>query len=301
MKKLMSTLVAVAAGLVLALPVFFGPVFAGPAFADDFKSDRIVVTTTGEGADVVLIPGLSSSAAVWDTTVQAVLGYRYHVIQVKGFAGVPAEANASGPVVAPVAEEISRYIVSEKLNRPVVIGHSMGGSIGLMIAARHPSLVSKLMVVDMMPFMGAMFMPNATPQSVTPIATQIRDGIMNVSPANRQATAEQTIAGMIKTETFRPAAVKAALDSDPATSGEAMFELITTDLRPELANITMPLRVLWVLPAGAPITAEQMAGFYQMSYANAPDASLRQIPDSYHFIMFDQPEVFQAELKAFVQ
>jgi len=42
MKKLISTLVAVAAGLALALP----------AFAGDFKSDRIVVTTTGDGADV---------------------------------------------------------------------------------------------------------------------------------------------------------------------------------------------------------------------------------------------------------
>ena len=291
MKKLISTLVAVAAGLALALPVFAG----------DFKSDRIVVTTTGEGADVVLIPGLSSSAEVWDTTVHAVPGFRYHVIQVKGFAGVPAESNSSGPVVALVAEEIARYIASENLNRPVVIGHSMGGSISLMIATRHPGIVSKVMVVDMMPFMGAMFMPNATPQSVTPVATQIRDGIMNASLANRQAMAEQTIAGMIKTDTFRPAAVKAALDSDPATSGEAMFELITTDLRPELANIKVPLRVLWALPPGAPVTAEQMADFYQMSYANAPNASLHQIPDSYHFIMYDQAELFQAELKAFVQ
>ena len=291
MKKLISTLVAVAAGLALALP----------AFAGDFKSERIVVTTKGEGADVVLIPGLSSSAAVWDTTIHALPGFRYHVVQVKGFAGVPAEANASGPVIAPVAEEVARYMVSEQLNRPVVVGHSMGGSISLMIAARHPGLVSKLMVVDMMPFMGAMFMPNATPQSVTPVAMQIKDGIINASLADRQAMAVQTIAGMIKTDTYRTAAMKASLDSDPVTSGEAMFELITTDLRPELANIKVPLRVLWALPPGAPVTAEQMADFYQMSYANVPNASLRQIPDSYHFIMYDQPELFQAELKAFVQ
>ncbi|MBP2158698.1 MULTISPECIES: alpha/beta fold hydrolase [Asticcacaulis] len=291
MKKLISTLAAIAAGLALALP----------ACAGDFKSDRIIVTTTGEGKDVVLIPGLSSSASVWDTTIQALPGYRYHVVQVKGFAGVPAEANATGPVVAPLAEEVARYIVSEKLDRPAVTGHSMGGTVGMMVAARHPGLVSRLMVVDMIPFMGAMFMPNATPDSVAPIAGQIRDGIRNAPAAGRQATAEQTIAGMIKTEAFRPAAIKHAMDSDPATSGQAMYELITTDLRPELANIKVPLRVLWVLPPGAPITAEQMAGYYQMSYANAPNASLRQVTDSCHFIMFDQPELFQAELKTFIQ
>jgi pimeloyl-ACP methyl ester carboxylesterase len=291
MKKLISKLAAIAVGLALALP----------AFAGDFKSDRIIVTTTGEGADVILIPGLSSSASVWDTTVKAVPGYRYHVIQVKGFAGFPAEANAAGPVVAPVAEEIARYIVSEKLNRPAVAGHSMGGSVGMMMTARHPGLVSRLMVVDMIPFMGAMFMPNATPQSVEPVAAQIRDGMINAPADMRLKTMEQTIGGMIKTESFQAAAMKHALDSDPATSGRVMYELITTDLRPELVNIKVPLRVLWVLPPSAPTTAEQMAGYYQMSYANAPTASLRQVTDSYHFIMYDQPEVFQAELKAFLK
>jgi pimeloyl-ACP methyl ester carboxylesterase len=37
-----------------------------------------------------------------------------------------------------------------------------------------------------------------------------------------------------------------------------------------------------------------------MSYAGAPQAVLRRIPDSYHFIMLDAPERFQAELKAFL-
>lgn len=291
MKKLISTLAALAAGIALALP----------AFAGDFKSDRIVVTTTGEGADVILIPGLSSSASVWDTTVQAVPGYRYHVVQVKGFAGFPAEANATGPVIAPLAEEIARYIVSEKLDRPAVTGHSMGGSVGMMVAARHPGLVSRLMVVDMIPFMGAMFLPNATPQSVAPVAAQIRDGIANASADTRLATMKQTIAGMIKTESFHTAAIKQSVESDPVTSGQVMYDLITTDLRPELVNIKVPLRVLWVLPPSAPLTAEQMSGYYQMSYATAPNVSLRQITDSYHFIMYDQPEVFQAELKAFLK
>ena len=59
-----------------------------------FTSDRISVETRGSGPDVVLIPGLTSSPRAWESTVAAVPGYRYHLVQVAGFAGAPAEANA---------------------------------------------------------------------------------------------------------------------------------------------------------------------------------------------------------------
>ena len=72
-------------------------------------------------------------------------------------------------------------------------------------------------------------------------------------------------------------------------SGQGLYDLVVTDLRPDVANIHVPLTVLYVLPAGAPLTAEQMDGFYRLSYAGAPQAVLRRIPDSYHFIMLDQP------------
>jgi pimeloyl-ACP methyl ester carboxylesterase len=55
------------------------------------------------------------------------------------------------------------------------------------------------------------------------------------------------------------------------------------------------------VPANAPVTEAQLTQFYRLSYANAPQAVLKNIPDSYHFIMLDQPAVFAAELKAFLK
>lgn len=142
----------------------------------EFASERINVVVRGSGPDVILIPGLSSSRDVWNTTAAALEGtHRVHLVQVNGFAGAPVGANGDGDVAAPVAEEIARYISENHLDHPAAIGHSMGGSIGMMLAARHPDAVGKLMVVDMFPFMGAMFGgPGATAESVTPIADQIR-------------------------------------------------------------------------------------------------------------------------------
>jgi pimeloyl-ACP methyl ester carboxylesterase len=282
----------------LLLPIAAVAAAAPPA---PFASDRLSVEVVGSGPDVVLIPGLSSSPQVWQGAVAAVPGYRYHLVHVAGFAGKPAGANSSGAVVEPVAEEIARYIRERKLKKPAIVGHSLGGAWAIMIAGRHPELASKVMVVDMLPFLGAMFGgPTATPESVRPIAEQMRSGIASSQGEARRKQIEQTIAGMVRTEAARPAIVEHSLASDPAASAQAMYDLITSDLRPDVAKIKVPLTVLFVTPAGAPVTDAQMEQFYAMSYAGAPQAVLRRIPDSYHFIMLDAPERFQAELKEFL-
>jgi len=275
------------------------PAEAGrPAFA----SERIGVTVVGEGPDVVLIPGLSSSPEVWRSTVQALPGYRFHLVHVAGFAGRAPGANADGPVVAPVAEEIARYIREAGLRRPALVGHSLGGALSMMVAARHPQLASRLMVVDMLPFMGAMFGgPKATPDSVRPVAEQFRQGMAASTGPQRAAMSQQVIATMVRTEALRPAAVKHTMESDAQVSAQAMYDLITTNLQPELRNIRVPMTVLWVRAPNAPVSEEQMAGFYQGAYANAPHAKLVRVPNAYHFIMWDEPEAFRRELKAFLE
>jgi pimeloyl-ACP methyl ester carboxylesterase len=285
----------------LALMLF--AFIAVPAAAQTaFTSDRIGVTVTGSGPDVILIPGLTSSPEVWQSTVAAVPGYRYHLVHVSGFAGRPAGANATGAVLAPVADEIARYIREQRLNRPALVGHSLGGSWAMMVAGRHPQLASRVMVVDMMPFMAAMFGgPNATPDAIRPMAEQMRQRMMAPQgEQERRQLAERTIATMVRTESLRAGPVQQSVTSDLTVVSQAMFDMITTDLRPEVARIRVPFTVLWVVPPNAPVTQEQMTAFYAASYAGAPQAVVRQIPDSYHFIMYDQPEVFQRELRAFL-
>lgn len=271
---------------------------AAPAPSAAFASERIGVTVRGEGPDVVLIPGLSSSPAVWDSTIAALPGYRYHIVHVSGFAGRPAGANASGPVVEPVGEEIARYIREAGLRQPAVVGHSMGGFWGMQIAARHPGLVGKLMVVDMMPFVGAMFGANA--QTVRPIADQIRAGMTAATPEQRDANLVQNIDTMVKTESLRPIALRHSRESDEAVSTQAFYDLIVTDLTPEIARIQVPMTVLWARNPSAPVTESQMAGYYRAAYSGVPQARVVNVPDSYHFIMWDNPTMFQSELRTFL-
>lgn len=281
-------------------------VIAGCATAGEappsFTSDRISVETRGSGQDVIFVPGLSSSRDVWETTVASLGdGYRVHLVQLNGFAGAPVGGAGEGLVSAPVADEIARYIREAGLEDPAVIGHSMGGTIGMMLAARHPDAVGKLMVVDMFPFMGAMFGgPDATRETLTPIADSIRDQ-MRLAPQGQVSPQTQaTIASMVRTESERAAIIEHARLSDVGVVANAFHELIVTDLRPELTNITMPFTTLFVIPPQAPVTPEQYEGYLRASYLNIPHARIVRIEDSYHFIMIDQHERFMQEVRTFL-
>lgn len=288
------TFTAGALALLAALPL-------ASAFAAPFASERISVRTEGSGPDVILIPGLNSSPRTWASTVAALPGYRYHLVHVAGFAGQPAGANKEGAVAAPVAEEIARYIKESSLKQLAVIGHSMGGTIGMMLAARHPDALSRLMVVDMYPFLGSFFAgPGATAARVEAVGDQIAAGMRATPPDQRSKRANDTIAGMVDTEAMRPVAIKDSMESDADVAIRAYRELIVTNLIPELAQIAVPVTVLYVQPKSVPISAEQFDAVYKAAYAPVRQLTLKRIPDSAHFIMWDQPQRFQAEAKAFL-
>lgn len=274
----------------------------------DFESNRMHVRVDGEAGpgvrDIILIPGLSSSPKVWQGTIDHLgSGWRVHSIHIQGFAGAPVEGNAEGPVAAPVAEEIARYIAEQGLEKPAVVGHSMGGTIGMMLAARHPDAVGKLMVVDMIPFMGAMFAQpgtNPTAAAVTPIADMIHAQMLNSPEEAYRAQAAQTVAAMVRDEAAEPMILADTATSDRTVSSNAYRELIVTDLRPELANITAPTEVVYVAFEAPGMTPEISDAIYSMSFATLPGVQLKRIDNAAHFVFIDQPQAFFAQLDAFL-
>ncbi len=273
--------------------------------AQNFRSERIGVTVMGEGPDVVLIPGLSSMPAVWNGTMAALPGYRYHLIHVSGFAGRPAGANAEGAYIVPVAEEIARYIREAGLQRPAVVGHSMGGTWGMLVASRHPDLVGKLMVVDMLPYLGIMFRQQGmSEEQVNQDIDRMQAMMANATPEQRRMMATMTISQMVRTESERQAQIDASLASDSAVATRGFTDLLRLNLLEDVGRIRAPLVVLYVTPAAAPggpaIDPAQIDRAYRLSYRAAPQAVVRRVPDSAHFIMFDNAPFFRAQLREFL-
>jgi len=254
------------------------------------STDRISIEIVGTGPDVVLIPGLASSRETWRRTADRLRAhYRLHLVQVDGFAGEAAQANASGPVFDPVAEAISDYL--GKFGHPVpLVGHSLGGTLGLAIAERHPGLISKLMLVDTLPFFGVVYAgPSATPDSIRPMVKAMQARTPGPMP---DAAAQQMGAQMVTAPGDVARLVGWMKASDPAVVATAMTDDMLADLRPGLAAVKIPVTVLHETP---------LADMVKAGYAALPAGTLVEVPGARHFIMYDQPTRFDAALDLFLR
>jgi len=274
--------------LFLAVAAIAGLV-AAPAAAAPFKPSRISVAVRGSGPDVILIPGLSSSRGVWNGTVAAVPGYRYHLVQVAGFAGTPAAGNSAGRVAGPVADEIARYIAASRLGRPAIVGHSMGGSIAMMIGARHPEAAGRIMVVDMLPSAARPFGVPAA--AMKPLARLIGG---EMAGADRLRRDLKSLVGRFGNSDWLESR------SDAGVVGRSVEELLATDLTPELKRIRAPLTIVYACSAKLSYACGPLGRAYAAAYSTRPGTKLVRIERSGHTIMWDQPAAFQATLRAFL-
>ena len=269
--------------------------------AGPFKSGRFTVEVEGAGPDVILIPGLATSRAEFADLAQRLADhYRLHLIQVAGFAGDPPGPNAQGPVIAPLVEELHRYIAARGLKRPAIIGHSMGGLIGLLIAEQQPQDLGRLMIVDALPFYPAIVSPTITLAQVEPVAAQLRDAVIAATPAQYVASEVQTAQRLSKTSRGQALVADWGSRSDQGVAARATYDDMTTDARPGLAAVQVPVTVLYAWDA---VMGPQAAvdGLYAGQYASLPHKILSRVDGSFHFIPLDQPDAFAAAVSSFLK
>ena len=290
-------LLAGAATAAAAAPRPTSPVAAvAPAAAHPTFTVRVV----GQGRPMLLIPGLACPGAVWDETVAHYQRqYQCHVVSLAGFGGA-APAAASPELLRQVRDELLAYVKSEKLDRPVVVGHSLGGFLGLWLSTTQPEAIGPLVILDSLPFLAAIQNPDMTVAMARPIADNMRRQMQGpLTPAAaRRMTATMT------TDTARISqATRWSLASDPATVGQAMYDLYTTDLRADLARIQQPALVLgtWIAyqPYGASL--ESTRAIFERQYALLPHHQIALSAAGKHFVMWDDTQWFLSQADAFLK
>jgi pimeloyl-ACP methyl ester carboxylesterase len=284
------------------------PVAAAPPFvsaAAEVRLPHISVVKLGRrGSPVVLIPGLASPRAVWDSIAPSLAaGHVVYLVQVNGFAGDDPGANLAPDPLAGIVADLDSFLRREKAPPVRLIGHSMGGLAGLMFARAHPEAVDRLMVVDALPFFSVLLAnggPEPSVAEVEPIARTMRDRVAATygRPADPAA-----VEANVRSLALKPASLvlmkRWAAAADPRVTAAFLYADMTTDLRPALPAIRTPLTVLFPWSESG-FGKERTTAFYRRQYAGAAKAEFVDVADAGHFVMLDQPEAFRGAVERFL-
>ncbi|PHV07365.1 alpha/beta hydrolase [Janthinobacterium sp. BJB412] len=260
------------------------------------------VEVSGTGQPVILIPGLASAGQVWDGTVQHYCAQQQrqcHVLTLAGFAGVPA---INTPLLASVEQQLSDYIRERGLAQPLVIGHSLGGFVGLKLASDHPEQVGRLVVVDSLPALGATQVPSMSGEQLRQMAAGMRENMLRQEPAAFRASQMQSLRGMVS----QPADVERIAGwgqrSDRSTVIEAMAQMLADDLRQDIGRIKAPTLVLgtWIAYKDHAPKAALEATFRQQ-YQQLAGVKIELSDNARHFIMYDDPAWMYDRIDQFIK
>ena len=294
--------------LLFLLALLFTPVAAAAQTADAppaFVSDRIVVTVQGpargDAPDVILIPGLASTSEVWRRTADRLDDrYRVHLVNIRGFGHVPVGANSEGSVIGPAASELRRYIRVERLNRPAIVGHSMGGLIALRAAADGGDSIGRVMAVDASPFFPSLISPGATVGDIEPIARIGYQALMFLGDEvlRTQGAAMGLQLGGASDSLFGAMGWQGG---DRAVLAQSLYEVMTTDLRSRLPDITAPVTVVYGWSRDDASPRAHIDGLFRAGYRSLrTPARFEPVEGAEHMVMIDQPARFMTVLNAFL-
>jgi pimeloyl-ACP methyl ester carboxylesterase len=247
----------------------------------DFRPKAFGIEISGSGPPVILIPGLGSPGEVWTETVGHLEDrHECHVLTLSGFAGRPP---IDEPLSAAVRRDLTRYIRSRRLVRPIVIGHSMGGFIALWLAASFPENIGPVIIVDAGPALSGDLED----------AKLLRSRWVQASDEEFAVQAKYMYAGMTSNPKRLEAISSLAAKSDRRTIGDAIYEMVITNLTDRMSEIRAP--VLFVLADG--IFQHRI----RKQVEDVRDKEIVVVPRARHFVMIDAPKRFFEVIDAFLE
>jgi pimeloyl-ACP methyl ester carboxylesterase len=254
------------------------------------QSKSFSVEVSGKGEPILLFPGFTCTAQVWEQTITAIsANHECHAFTFAGFGGVPAIGTPWLPVIK---DDILTYVRQKKLKNVTIIGHSLGGTLGMWLASAEPMLFKKLIAVDALPCTGALMMPNFKASDMVydnPFSKQQ----LSMDSLNFRKMAQQMAAGMCMNKAKHQQLIDWMTTADRKTYVYGYVDLLKLDLREDIARIQVPVVVL-----AATFPSKQVVEkTWNAQLAKLPNKTIHYADNSAHFIMYDQPEWFLTKIK----
>lgn len=306
MKPVILAGVLAASALLFSAPVSAAVPPPLPAAASSFNSGSLhvdVYGTPGKPA-MIFIPGLTCGPWEWSGEITRFSpDYTIYALTLPGFDGQPP---ISGDLFGKVSSDFWGLLQSKKIDNPIVIGHSLGGTLAFMLAEQHSDRLRAVIAVDGMPVFPGLERMTAAQRDAT--GTQIAASMSGATHDQFEAAEKTYVLPylMISAQDVAQAAPLTAR-SDPKASGAWMEQDMAMDLRPQLNAITTPVLEITSFdptfdpkgPGHIASTAQKQA-YYASLLAGDSTVKVEVVDDSRHFIMYDQPQALHSDIAQFI-
>ncbi|MDF4222763.1 alpha/beta hydrolase [Maribacter sp. M208] len=250
------------------------------------------VKKSGNGnRTIVLIPGFACSGNVWTETKSVYeKDFTCYTLTMAGFADAEPSPN---PNFENWKTGIANFISEKNIEKPILIGHSMGGGLAMAIAADYPKLIEKIVVVDALPCLAALTNPNFKHQENIDCSGMVNQ-ITALPKEQFHQMQKMTMPQLIENKEMIETVVNWSIQSDRQTFAEMYCDFSNTDLREKIKGIECPSLILLEsnFTSIKPAIKEQ--------FKNLKSADLQYANQGLHFIMYDDKEWYFNQLENFI-
>jgi len=261
-----------------ALALLIALFLNGPAFAASVDGLAIRSTVQGEGKTIIFVHGWTCDESSWDAQVDAFMhDYRVVTIDLPGHGASETPTAAHHFTMDLFAAAVEAVLAEIGADKVVLVGHSMGASVIRKYATNHPDRVAGLVSADGSLDQRMWSKGAQGQQSVTrPIRAALIEGMF-------VETTPPELRDRIRTMMMRPSAITAQ------GAGDAM-------IAPDATSSTV------ILAPALSIWAENYVPYPDFDTRDIlPNWEESRMPGTGHFLMMEQPEIFNALLSNFIK
>lgn len=258
-----------------------------------FSQNPIQVEKQGQGDAILFLPGFTTPGSVWNETIANLnQSYETHIVSYAGFNGIEPIGT---PWYSPIKDQLVKYINENELANLTVIGHSMGGNLAVELAAELDKKVTGLIIVDALPCMREMMMPGV-PANALQYDSPYNNRMLAMNKDEFSQVAIGMASNMTNDQSRMEEMANWSINADRETYVYGYTDLLKLDLRPSLSDITTKTLILGATFPSKEITKKT----FESQYKNLVNKTISLADNSKHFIMFDQPEWFYAQINGYL-
>lgn len=230
---------------------------------------------------------MSDASVFNDLTINLLSHYELHLVSIKGFASTPGGDDFS---LSRLIDDLLSYIEKNNLQRPHILGHSIGGLTGFVLASYNQDKIGKLVSVDALPFIGPIFTRtnSTTVDMMLPQAQNIKAMFANLSSEQLAVQTQQGVFIQATSIHDQNVIIDMAKHSNPIAVSNAIYDVMTTDMRAPLIHSNTQILMLGA-SGGFTQQAqhEQASILYSQQFENVNNAELVMNTKVRHFMFFD--------------